>query len=144
MYTSRMTSEDHRFTLISISGYYIMDKTTIWIPHFSLAPSLQYWLPLLVFYSVFCVFQVTEKCDNVTNYPCVNGICQPESTPYEGVVSTVTAYLLAGFPQRLENDNGHGTCKIGQKSWNFVISHGILQVFPLICTKLVFLPPLRN
>ena len=39
----------------------------------------------------------------------------------------------------------HGTWKIGQKSWNFVISHGILPILPPNLTKCVcLLSPLGN
>ena len=55
------------------------------------------------------------------------------------------SFILAGFPQRLENlenENGHGKVmeheKIGQKSWNFVISHRILPILPPNYTKFVF------
>ena len=36
------------------------------------------------------------------------------------------------------NENYHGTCKVGQKSWIFVNSHEILPILPPNCMKLVF------
>ena len=55
------------------------------------------------------------------------------------------SFILAGFPQKLENlenENGHGKVmeheKIGQKSWNFVISHRILPILPPSYTKFLF------
>ena len=38
----------------------------------------------------------------------------------------------------MENENGHGNVMDHQKSWNFVISHGILSILTLNFTKFVF------
>ena len=35
--------------------------------------------------------------------------------------------------ENLENESGHGK----EKSWNYVISHGILLTLPLNCTKFI-------
>ena len=46
---------------------------------------------------------------------------------------TLGVIHMSGFPRRLENlenENENETWKIGQKSWNFVISHQILPILP--------------